>query len=68
MSKHFDVGCPHCGGGGGHQYIMRVRMVMANGWGQEPECQDTGDASPKPKTVRCVDCGRRVKYELAAKP
>lgn len=57
--------CPHCGGDSGHRHVLVVHYVMGGPWGQD--ATTTGDewSRRRPKTVRCFDCNRRVKFEEA---
>ena len=55
--------CSKCGSGTGYEYMAKVEMQ--GGWGDQPESTGGGTIN---RTVRCIDCGHRVRRERAMMP
>ena len=62
--------CPCCGGKSGLRYQVRVHVSCALRWGSsepEPEIKETQEylyAAKHPQTAVCINCGKRVEFEI----
>jgi len=54
------LSCPKCGSNTGYKYMAKVEMQGE--WGDQPESTGGGMIN---RTVKCIDCGHRVKRERA---
>ena len=61
MSAWRIEACPKCGGGTG--YVYTVRLEMEGEWGREGEATGSGEGGSK--TVKCLDCGAKVRRSRA---
>lgn len=58
--------CPKCGSKQGYTARLVMSYQMTGAWGEDWETSGTEHAVHKPKTVKCVDCGKRVDREAAS--
>lgn len=57
--------CPKCGGTNGYEGKLAMSYLMTGAWGRDWEISGQEHVLHKPKTVKCVDCGKRVNREVA---
>ena len=68
------MNCPKCNGKSGYEFKQSVTFTYV-GRRDHPEIDRTGNTAPKEeiggddwgsmsKTVKCIDCGKRIKREL----
>jgi hypothetical protein len=57
--------CPKCGSTAGFTYYLLLKTERTGDWGndddEEVDCERVYD----PKTVECVDCHKRIKWDDA---
>jgi hypothetical protein len=60
--------CPKCGGTSGFSYDLVIRTHRIGSWNEnDDEEVDICTVVKFPATVVCVDCGKRVKWDVAHK-
>jgi hypothetical protein len=60
--------CPHCGDYDmGYEFILTERVNVQGGWGDGADDEEANDVIEEryPKTVKCLNCGKRVSLERA---
>lgn len=57
--------CPHCGSDKGYYYNVRCLDHRVGVWGEESESGEIVVVGQWPRTVVCMDCGRRTPIEEA---
>ncbi len=62
--------CPDCGGKGGLRYFKKMDVPHFIEWGstttmiRASEFLKMNNQPAKTKTARCIDCGKRVEFEV----
>jgi hypothetical protein len=57
--------CPKCGGATGFKYDWVLRTHRWGQWGKNQDEESTADLVQEVKTVTCIDCGARIKWDAA---
>lgn len=57
--------CPKCGGTSGFEYTVLLRSTRAGMWGKFEGGEVSTKVLKDPQTVTCIDCGKRVKWDVA---
>lgn len=57
--------CPKCGGTNGFEGVLVMRYDMTGAWGSPWETSGSERATYRSASVKCADCGHRVKAFIA---
>jgi hypothetical protein len=57
--------CPKCGSESGFTYNLILKTARIGGWGVDDDEEAEVTRFQDVKTVKCVDCGKRVDYNVA---
>lgn len=57
--------CPKCGSVNGFTYKLPLITNRIGDWGIDDDEETTCERTTEPKTVQCIDCGKRVEWNIA---
>ena len=59
------MNCPKCGGTSGFKYNLILKTNRTGSWGLDEDEEVDIEKIYDVKTVTCMDCGKRVDWDIA---
>ncbi len=57
--------CPKCGNRTGFVYNLVIKTNRTGDWGENNDEEVDVEKTYFPKTVDCIDCGKRINFKVA---